>query len=184
MVGRQSFETAALGYRDAAYSLAFWLVRNRADAEDVVQEAYLNAFRAQATFAGGEMKPWLLTIVRNVAYRVLNRRVANRNVISLQEAFPGRAADTSAALASRDASAEALLVGESERELVLAALAELQPIFREVMILRELEELPYKTIADITGVPIGTVMSRLSRARRDLRDLIRAAMDKDDKNAM
>ena len=184
MADTQSFETLALAHRDAAYTLAYWLLRNRGDADDVVQEAYLNAFKARATFAGPDMKPWLLTIVRNVAYRMLARRSASRNVISFEEAFPGRTADASSALASREASAEALLVGEAERDMVLAALAALPPAFREVMILRELEELSYKAIADVTGVPIGTVMSRLSRARRELRELVRASMDRDDKNAV
>lgn len=181
-----SFETAALPHRDAAYTLAFWLVRNRADAEDVVQEAYLRAFRAYASLSGPDIKPWLLTIVRNVAYRLLGKRGAASNVISFEEAFPGRFGEPDGVpnLVSETASPEAALIGEAERVMVVTALSRLPPAWREVLVLREIEGLAYREIADVIGVPVGTVMSRLSRARAELRAVLTGLMDKDESNAV
>ena len=186
MPGLSSFEAAALPHREAAFNLAYWLVRNRADAEDVVQEAYLRAFRAFATLTGHDIKPWLLTIVRNVAYRMLGKRTGASNVISFEEAFPGRFGEATgeARVASDAPSPEALLIGEGERVLVVTALAGLPAAYREVVVLREIEGFSYREIADVTGVPIGTVMSRLSRARAELKTILTRLMDKDEPNAM
>ena len=186
MTRRSSFETLAVPHMPAAYTLAYWLVRSRPDAEDIVQDAYLRAFRGYDTLKGTDIRPWLLTIVRNVAYRWLAKRGRNRNVISFDEAFPGRTGDVAgdANIASEALSAEAMLIGEGERVQVRAALADLAPVFREVIVLRELEEMSYREIATITGVPVGTVMSRLSRARADLKKLLTARIEKDEPHAL
>jgi RNA polymerase sigma-70 factor (ECF subfamily) len=160
------FEQRALPCLDAAHNLAFWLVRSRPDAEDIVQDAYLRAFRAFDACAGEDIKPWLLAIVRNLAYRWLATRKRTANVISLEEAVSARTGGGKGAEPAADeASAEDLLVGLSERALVVKALAELPPPFREAIVLREIEGLSYQEIANVAGVPVGTVMSRLSRAR-------------------
>lgn len=180
------FERLALAHMDAAHNLAYWLVRNRDDAEDVVQDAYLRAFKAFDTFAGEDIRPWLLAIVRNVAYRWLSVRKRTANVIPIEGALAGRD-DRSARvleLASEEPSAEDVLVGRAEQALVRAALAELPPAFREVIVLRELEGLAYRDIASVTDTPIGTVMSRLARARDQLRDRLTHLIAKEDKNAL
>lgn len=186
MAAPSSFERSAMPHMDAAYNLAFWLMRDRADAEDVVQDAYLRAFRAQASLQGSDIRPWLLTIVRNVAYRALAKRGRGGNVISFEEAFPGRPGDTSGenAIAADTPSPEMLLIGEGDRALVVSALAELPVAFREVVVLREMEGLSYREIAAVTGIPIGTVMSRLSRARGDLKAILLRLIEKDESNAM
>ena len=186
MAGRPSFEQAALPHMGAAYNLAFWLLRNRTDAEDAVQDAYLRAFRAYASLQGDDIRPWLMTIVRNVAYRALAKRGRAGNVISFDEAFPARAGDAPAEanIASDAPTPEDLILGEGERTLVLAALALLRPAFREVVVLREMEGLSYREIADVTGTPIGTVMSRLSRARIELKTILTRLIDKDEPNAL
>ena len=186
MAAPSSFEHAALPHMEAAYNLAFWLMRNRADAEDVVQDAYIRAFRAQASLKGADIRPWLLAIVRNVAYRALARRGRNSNVVSFGEAFPGRGGEGAGELnvAADTPSAETLLIGAGDRTLVMAALAQLPAAFREIVVLREMEGLAYREIADVTGIPIGTVMSRLSRARADLKIILTRLIEKDESNAL
>lgn len=185
MIAQQDFERAALAHMDAAYNLAYWLLRNPADAEDVVQDAYLRAFRAFDQRTGSDIKPWLLAIVRNVAYRWLAVRQRHSNVISLDAALPARDCDGAfLEAASDEPSAEEMLVGRAEQALVRRALAELPPAFREVIVLREFEELRYQDIAAVTGVPIGTVMSRLARARDQLRERLTRLMAKENKNAL
>jgi RNA polymerase sigma-70 factor (ECF subfamily) len=180
------FERSALPHMDAAYNLAYWLVRSRDDAEDVVQDAYLRAFKAFDTLAGEDIRPWLLAIVRNVAYRWLSVRKRSANVISIEGALAGRDDGDARVmeLASEQPSAEDVLVGRAEQALVRAALAELPPAFREVIVLRELEGLAYREIASVTETPIGTVMSRLARARDQLRDRLTHLIAKEDKNAL
>jgi RNA polymerase sigma factor (sigma-70 family) len=180
------FERLALAHMDAAYNLAYWLVRDRDDAEDVVQDAYVRAFRAYDTVVGEDIKPWLLTIVRNVAYRWLSVRKRDANVISLDGVLSGRDDGDARELqiASEEPSAEDVLVGRAEQALVRAALAELPPAFREVIVLRELEALTYQEIATVTAVPIGTVMSRLARARDQLRDRLTQMMARETKDAL
>jgi RNA polymerase sigma-70 factor (ECF subfamily) len=171
---------------DAAFNLAFWLVRNRVDAEDIVQESYLRAFRAFHGFVGEDFKPWLLAIVRNAAFRWLSNRRRSGNVISLDEAFAGRVADEQAEIqiASDEPTPEARLLGKIDRDLVRRALDELSPIFREVLVLREIEGLAYREIAEVIAAPIGTVMSRLARSRAELRKTLTRLMDKDESHAM
>lgn len=180
------FEQMALPCMEAAFNLAFWLVRSRSDAEDIVQEAYLRALRGFHGFRGDDVRPWLLAIVRNCAYRWLSNRRRSGSVVSLDEAFAGGGDDGEGAreIAADEPSAEERLVGAAERDYVLRALAELPPAYREVLVLREIEELSYREIADVTGAPIGTVMSRLSRARGELRKSMTKLIEKDEPNAM
>jgi RNA polymerase sigma factor (sigma-70 family) len=170
---------------EAAYNLAFWLLRGRADAEDVVQDAYLRAYRAFASFEGEHIRPWLLKIVRNVAFRRLSDQKRTSNVISFDAAVSDRSGGESPALqvAAEGPSAEEVMIGLGEQALVKRALAQLAPIFREVVVLREMEALSYQEIAELTGVPIGTVMSRLSRARAELRQMLTRMM-KDESDAV
>src|SRR5262249_16726084 len=152
----------------------FWLLRSRPDAEDAVQDAYLRAYRAFRNFQGGDIRPWLLKIVRNVALRKLSDLARNANVIPFDTAVSGRLGCQPGALqVPTDApSAEDVVVGAVEQAMVRAALAELAPTFREVIVLREIEALSYREIAGLTGVPLGTVMSRLARARAELRKVL------------
>jgi RNA polymerase sigma-70 factor (ECF subfamily) len=175
----------ALPHLDAAFNLALWLVRSEPDAEDIVQESYMRAFRGFHGFAGTDIKPWLLAIVRNAAYRWLSNRRRAANVISLDEAFGGPGEEPGESqIASEDPTPEAQLIGEVDRNLVRSALAELPPIFREAMVLREIEGLAYREISQVTGAPIGTVMSRLARGRRELRKALNRLMEKNKPNAL
>ena len=162
---RGRFEQVVLPHLDAAYNLARWLTRNDHDAQDIVQDAMLRAFRF---FDGlrGEPKPWLLAIVRNCCFTWLQ---ANRPADTV--AFNETLAEL---LPSEDDGPEALAVRNSDRKMLNTAIDTLPAPFREVLILRELEDLSYKDIARIAEVPIGTVMSRLARARRMLADSLRA----------
>jgi RNA polymerase sigma-70 factor (ECF subfamily) len=145
---------------DAAYNMARWLVRNKADAEDLVQEAYLRAVRSFHTFRGGESRPWLLAIVRHACCDWLRR---NR-LSPFQEA----SAEQMDACKAEAPSPEAILLQKRDAAAVRDALEGLPAHLREVILLHEFEHLPYKEIATIVSVPIGTVMSRLSRARERL----------------
>lgn len=158
---RLRFEQQVLPHLDAAYNVARWLTRNDQDAQDVVQDAMLRAFRF---FDGlrGEPRPWLLSIVRNVCFSWLAK---NR---------PGDIAPLDEEIADDDAhNPESLVARNVDRRMLNEAIAALPAQFREVLVLRELEDLPYKDIARIVGIPIGTVMSRLARARRLLADSVR-----------
>ena len=157
---RQRFERAALPHLDAAYNLARWLARDAHAAEDIVQEAFCRAARYFASFRGTDGRTWLLTVVRRAAYDWLTER----------RAWPAATLDEEAADPVDESSGpEQLAVRNADREMLRRALEELPPEFREVTVLRELEGLSYQQIAAVAGVPIGTVMSRLSRARRQLR---------------
>ena len=167
-----SFEQQALPHLDAAWSLAFWLMRDRADAEDVVQDAYIRALRGFAGFRGEDMRPWLLAIVRNVAWRALAVRRRNTNNVIPIEAAYSRADEDQAGpmdIPSDEPSAETRLIEAGDRVLLTRALDAMTPLFREVLVLREIEEMSYAEIAAVIGIPQGTVMSRLSRARAELR---------------
>ena len=155
-----SFEEAVLPHLDAAYNLAHWLTRNETDAEDVVQESYLRAFKFFGSFHGADGRSWLLAIVRNTCYTWMQR---NR---SPELRFP--VDDELHEIESTDLNPEALLVQRVDTFRVRRALEELPGEFREVLVLRELEEMSYRDIANITDLPLGTVMSRLARGRKRL----------------
>ncbi len=156
---RHRFEAVALPHLDAAYALARWMTRNDADAADVVQEAYLRAFRYFDSYRDGDAKSWLLKIVRRTCLTWLQRN-RSADVVSLEaEAEFG---DT---VATASGEAEALLENRSDLRRLDQLIEALPEPLRETIVLRELHELGYREIADVTGVPIGTVMSRLHRAR-------------------
>jgi len=157
----RDFEREVLPHLDAAYNLARWLTRNDQDAQDVVQEAYLRAFRFFSGFRGGEARAWLLKIVRNTCYTWLQQ---NRPQHATEE-FDERLFGPDPLAPNPE---EALLRSDSGK-LLRQALEILPTDFREVLILRELEGMSYKEISAVTGMPLGTVMSRLSRARSGLR---------------
>jgi RNA polymerase sigma-70 factor (ECF subfamily) len=163
-VQRARFEEVALPHLDAAYNLARWLTGNIHDAEDVVQEAYLRALRFFGGYHGGDSRAWLLTIVRNAAYTWLRR---NR-IVDLTAEFDEQIHTSE----ETSASPEALVLEQADQKMLSSALAELPVNFREVLVLRELEGLSYKEIADVVGIPIGTVMSGLARARKRLRETL------------
>jgi RNA polymerase sigma factor (sigma-70 family) len=154
------FEEVVLPHLTAAYNLARWLTRNGNDAEDLVQEACLRAFKSFAGFRGGDERAWLLTIVRNTCYTWLQANRAQELTMSFDEEMHTTEGG------SRDP--ETLLLESADRELLKNALEELPLEFREVVVLRELEGMSYKEIADLAGIPVGTVMSRLARARERL----------------
>jgi len=166
----ERFEQVVLPHLDAAYNLARWLIRSPADAEDVVQEACLRALRFFDGYRGGDSRAWLLKIVRNTCYSWVRK---NRPT-ELSDEFDETV--HSGEVVGTDA--EAKLVSRASSEQVRKALETLPAGFREVLVLREIEELSYKEISDVTGVPMGTVMSSLSRARQRLREELRAATGK------
>lgn len=164
----QRFRVAALPYLDDVYTLARYLVGNPADAEDAAQECYLRAFRHFETFRGGPIKPWLLAILRNVCRAEYARRGALAAVTT--ESLDA-AEDCVEALWGNDRETpESLVLRRLDGETVRRLLAELPDPSREVLVLREINELSYREIVDVIGVPVGTVMSRLARARALLRD--------------
>jgi RNA polymerase sigma-70 factor (ECF subfamily) len=158
-----------LPHLDAAYNLARWLVRNEHDAEDVVQEAVLKALRFFAGFRGGDARGWLLTIVRNACYTWLRKRRPADLADSLDEERHGREDGGP----SPEAEVLRQAVGRSLRD----ALESLPLGLREAIVLRELEGLSYAQIASVAEIPIGTVMSRLSRARRRLQHVLSDAAE-------
>ena len=186
MTSLQDFERQSLPYMGAAYNLAYWIVRDRDDAQDVVQDAFLRAFRAHDRATSDDIKPWLLTIVRHAAYRWLSVRKRFANVIPFEGVLAGRDDNEEQLLElpSEDPSAEEVLMSRSDQSLVRSALEDLPPVFREVIVLRELEDMSYQEIAAVTGAPIGTVMSRLARARDQLRERLRILLAKEKKNAL
>ena len=166
---RERFERTFLPHMRAAYNLARWLTRNDQDAEDVVQEAYRRAVRFFGGFRGEDSRAWFLTIVRNACYsgrhrgRMPEATIAfDEKVHEVEDEAPGP---------------EDLLLQKASRQTLVEALEELPVDFREALVLRELEGLSYREMAEVTQLPIGTVMSRLSRARKRLRQCLRERME-------
>jgi RNA polymerase sigma-70 factor (ECF subfamily) len=156
------FEEVVLPHLDSAYNLARWLTGNGADAEDVVQDAYLRAVKFFASFRGADARPWLLAIVRRAGYDWLACNRAHQPLAVFDEELHSGSGD------SPDP-ADALLRQE-DCEMIRRAMGELSVEFREVLVLRELEGLSYREIAAVTDLPAGTIMSRLARARERLRE--------------
>ena len=159
------FEKTMLPHLDAAYNLARWITRNAQDAEDAVQEAYLRAFRYFDTFTGGDGRAWILTIVRNTCLTLRSGRQKGADALfdeGVHSPASGHSTPESAML-------DAAGLGD-----LRDCIQDLPVEYRETIVMRELEELPYKTIAEVTALPIGTVMSRLSRARKRLHDCMAA----------
>ena len=166
-----SFDEVVLPHLDAAYNLARWLTRNGQDAEDVVQEACLRALRFFDGFHGGNGRAWLLAIVRNVCYDWLRRHRPSEVSTPFDEEVHS--------LGDQNATPEDLAIEQGDRLRIREALETLPVAWREVLILRELEGLSYKEIADIAGIKIGTVMSRLARARAGLQQQLAIDLKKE-----
>jgi RNA polymerase sigma-70 factor (ECF subfamily) len=153
-----------VAHLDAAYNLARWLMRNEAEAEDVVQDSYLRAIRHFGAFRGGDGRAWLLTIVRNGCYDRLKLNGASSRSTDFDEAVHSGG--------QQSPNPETAMLLAERSELVRKSLEEMPPEYREVLVLRELEQLSYREIADITGIPMGTVMSRLNRGRQRLQQTL------------
>lgn len=151
-------------HMDAAYNLARWLTRHEHDAQDVVQDAFLRAFKFFDSFHGSNSRSWLLSIVRNAAYTWLQKNRKSDLNVEFDEEVHGPEELASDPLAP--------VLHEADQQLVRQAIEDLPVEFREILILRELEDMSYKEIAEITRIPIGTVMSRLARARKQLQSLL------------
>jgi len=159
-LSQPEFEQVFLPHLDAAYNLARWLLRNDQDAEDAVQEAYLRAYKAFSRFRGGDGKAWFMTILRNVCYTTLKKSRSHETPEPFDEEIHQAAGQSDVREAFRQ---------KANAESLHQALEKLPDEFREIIVLHDLEGLAYKQIAAVIGIPIGTVMSRLARARGRLR---------------
>ena len=177
MTRHARFEASVLQYLDAAYNLARWLTRNDQDAQDVVQEAMLRAFRYFDSLRDADARPWLLAIVRNTGYSWLEKNRPAELVPFDEDAIN---VDTEGVEGWRAAESnpEVIMLQAAQRKLVAQSLEEIPVGYREILVLRELEDLSYKDIARIAGLPIGTVMSRLARGRDLLRRSLEVRMKK------
>jgi len=165
------FQQLALPHLDAAYNLARWLCGNASDADDVVQEAFMRAFRFFDTFRGDSARPWLLAIVRRTWYTEWRRRASPHDMLEFDDTMDDAVFD---GWSAGGADPQTLLIRHEDVRRVHEALAQLPAEYREVLILRELEEMGYREIAAVADLPIGTVMSRLARGRRKLAALLGA----------
>ena len=165
------FDRTFLPHMDAAYNLARWLVRDDHDAQDVVQEAYLRAVRFAGGFRGGDARAWILAIVRNTAFTWLRRNRQSESPAEFDENLHG--------IESEEPGLEAEAVRKADGAMIRAALDELTDEFCEVIVMRDIEGLSYKEIADVADLPIGTVMSRLARARGKLAHSLRDRIGKE-----
>ncbi len=165
-----AFEMAILPHLDAAHNLARWLTRNDQDAEDIVQEACVRALKYFAGYHGGDAKAWLLAIVRNTCYTHLRRHKSHEFTLPFD--------DELLSLVSNEHNPETLFLKSIEMAEVRFVLDALPVEFREMIVLREMEGLSYKEIAEVTQIPVGTVMSRLARARRRLQTCLSESHEK------
>ena len=163
-------EDQLLPHADTAYNLARWLVRNDHDACDIVQDSYLKAFQAFESFRGEEAKAWLLKIVRNTSYTWLEKRRAHPSVEFNEEVH-----------SEGSSNPENFVLQKADQTRVRAALDSIAPEYREVIVLRELEEMPYDEIAEVAGIAMGTVMSRLSRGRSKILEFLKAQEAKEER---
>src|SRR5262249_34955018 len=166
-----SFEALMLPHMDAAHNLARWLLRNEHDAKDVVQEAYLRAFKSFGGFHGSNGRAWLLTIVRNTSYTLLKKNRAADLTTTFDEEIH--------AVGHEAVSPVTILEHAEDAELIKNAMDELPAEFREILTLRHQEELSYQEIGEILKIPVGTVMSRLARARAKLREYLASQMSQE-----
>ena len=162
------FQAVAIPHMDAAYNLARWLTGNEHEAEDVTQEAFLRAFRFFESFRGEDARTWILTIVRNTFYTRYRKARTRDESAEFDEDIHSLAEDDTAPWPGRgqDSDPAAILLRREDVRLLDRALEALPVEFREALVLRELEDLSYKEIAAVAGIPLGTVMSRLARARK------------------
>ena len=163
----QRFRDAALPYLDEVYTLARYLMRNTDDAEDAVQECYLRALRHFDSYRGPAMKPWLLAILRNVCNTEFTRR--GRGEVPTDYAQDESVVEEMPMWQEPQASPEKMMLQQQDSATIRRLVAELPEPFREAIVLREMNDLSYKEIAELAGVQVGTVMSRLARARSMLR---------------
>jgi RNA polymerase sigma factor (sigma-70 family) len=163
----RTFEEVVLPHLDAAFNYARWLTRNDADAQDVVQDAYVRALRFFSSLRGDDARAWLLTIVRNTWYGRFSRRAPFEPPVVFDEATDNRS--------DEGLDPEALMIQQQAVDRVRCAIEKLPTDFREVIVLRELEGMSYKEIAAIVGIPIGTVMSRLTRGRERLLTILESS---------
>ena len=164
------FEREMLPHLDAAYNLARWLLRGGEDAEDVAQEAFLRALKYFDGFRGQNAKAWLLSIVRNTCYSWIKDRMKTESMTEDEEGHLDPEHESALEAAGHSLAApDARLIQDADRRLLNEGLQALPTDYREILVLRELEQLGYKEISEVVGIPIGTVMSRLSRARALLR---------------
>jgi len=163
-IERARFARLVLPHMDSAYGLARWLTRDPAQAEEAVQEAYLRAFKYFGSFRGEDARPWILGVVRNACYRLLERD--GPIATPFDEEAHGEDAVAAGTVVRFPVDPEAAAIERAERELLQRCLRELPAEYRETLVLRELQGCSYREIARIAEVPLGTVMSRLSRARR------------------
>src|ERR1700743_2066930 len=170
---RQRFEAQALPHLDAAYRFARWLSRSPADADDIVQDAVLRAFRAFDDMRGADAKAWLLAIVKNCCATRMSRE-AKRSQVPLPEEYDVEDGHT---MIADTPDPETESIREDQRRVLTRLLAALPEEHREVLVLRELEDMDYRQIASVTRVPIGTVMSRLARARAALKSSWQSEVD-------
>jgi RNA polymerase sigma-70 factor (ECF subfamily) len=161
------FRDAALPYLDEVYTLARYLMRNTDDADDAVQECYLRALRHFDSYRGPAMKPWLLAILRNVCHAEFARR--GRGEVPTDYAQDQSVAEEMPMWQEPQTSPEKMILQQQDRATIRRLVEELPEPFREAIVLREMNDLSYKEIAEVAGVPVGTVMSRLARARAMLR---------------
>jgi len=168
---RERFEQTVLPHLDAAYNLARWLTRNEQDAQDVTQEACLRAFRFFDRYQGGSARAWLLTILRNTCYTWLHKNRQSDSTELFDEEIHNPEL-------SGGADPEVQALAAADKETVNRALEELPDVFREALVLREMEGMSYREIADVTAVSLGTVMSRLARGRTRLRQSLTAELSR------
>ncbi len=172
----KGFDDVVLPHLDAAYNLARWLIRNPQDADDIVQEAYLRALKFFGGYRGGDSRAWILKIVRNVSYSFLEKNRPSDLAVEFDEKVHTTEAG--------QPDAEASLLQSVDSRALREALEELPVNFREIVILRELEGMSYKEIAEVMGVPMGTVMSGLARGRAQLRERLLRSRSKEEQRGL
>src|SRR5690242_10435788 len=155
------FEQIIVRHLDVTFNLARWMIRNDQDAEDIVQESFLRAYKYFSSYQGGNSRSWLLTIVRNTCYTWLHENQAQGLTLDLNEEISSSEFDL-------DDPGQCLQI-KVDQQSMIQALEQLPVEYRELIVLRELEEMSYKEIALVAGIPIGTVMSRLARGRQRLK---------------